>query len=473
MNSRISKYCTRGASAVILGLTLLALAQPASAQPVDVPPTWGGTFWDRPRLTGSWGGLRDEMGKKGVVVDIDLTQVPQGVASGGRDNVTKYDGLAEYTLNVDSQKLGLWPGGFLNVKGMSSFGQNVNIASGAFSPPNVISILPQPGGNVTGLMSLTLMQFLSPHFGLYLGKLDTIDGADTNAFANDYHSQFLNTGLTFNMALDIFPFTAYGGGLVVLPWQGAVFTVSVVDPSGKATNNDLGEAFEDGVLVTAQGRVAIKPFGLVGHQLLGGAWSNKERPSLKQDPSNLARLFLTDQFPRLEDPGAILERFIEVFFPGLLIPVQPLNTVNSTWAIYYNFDQYLWSPEGASDRGIGVFFRFGASDGVANPVKYAYNVGIGGKGAISWRPCDSFGIGWSHFNISGNFAPFLRQQLALGLSKEDAIEMYYTAEITRWLNASVDLQIINQAFNKKLDASSSLQDMGTAVVLGMRIYSRF
>src|SRR5262249_19273799 len=153
-------------------------------------------------------------------------------------NVTKYDGLAEYTLNVDSQKLGLWPGGFLNVKGMSNFGQNVNIASGAFSPPNVLSILPQPGGNVTGLMSLTLMQFLSPHFGLYLGKLDTIDGADTNAFANDYHSQFLNTGLIFNMTLDIFPFSAYGGGLVVLPWQGATFTVSVVDPNGKSTNND-------------------------------------------------------------------------------------------------------------------------------------------------------------------------------------------------------------------------------------------
>jgi porin len=61
-----------------------------------------------------------------VVVDINLLQTPQGVASGGRDEVLRYGGLAEYTLNVDTQKLGFWPGGFLRVQGMSSFGQNVN-----------------------------------------------------------------------------------------------------------------------------------------------------------------------------------------------------------------------------------------------------------------------------------------------------------------------------------------------------------
>ena len=57
------------------------------------------------------------------------------------------------------------------------------------------------------------------------------------------------------MTLDLFPFTAYGGGIIVVPWDGALFTVSVVDPSGTATNNDISEAFKDGVLVAAEGRV--------------------------------------------------------------------------------------------------------------------------------------------------------------------------------------------------------------------------
>jgi porin len=46
-----------------------------------------------------------------VVLDLDLLQLPQVVASGGRNEVARYFGLAEYTLNVDTQKLGLWPGG--------------------------------------------------------------------------------------------------------------------------------------------------------------------------------------------------------------------------------------------------------------------------------------------------------------------------------------------------------------------------
>jgi len=51
---------------VALALTLLVLANPASAQPVEAPDTYGGDFWSRPRLTGDWGGLRDELAKKGI-----------------------------------------------------------------------------------------------------------------------------------------------------------------------------------------------------------------------------------------------------------------------------------------------------------------------------------------------------------------------------------------------------------------------
>src|SRR5215475_11248862 len=62
----------------------LAVAAPvaASAQPYDVPPTLGGDFWSRPRLTGDWFGFRDEMGKRGVVVDLDFLQILQGTGTG-------------------------------------------------------------------------------------------------------------------------------------------------------------------------------------------------------------------------------------------------------------------------------------------------------------------------------------------------------------------------------------------------------
>jgi porin len=101
---------------------------------VDVPATWGGSFWDRPRLTGSWFGLRDEMGKKGVVLDLDLLLTPQGVVTGGRDTEAQFWGTSEYTLNVDTQKLGLWPGGFFNVSAVSGFGDTIRRSRRSSTP---------------------------------------------------------------------------------------------------------------------------------------------------------------------------------------------------------------------------------------------------------------------------------------------------------------------------------------------------
>ena len=123
----ISTRCT---SAVLLGAALLLASGSAGAQPVDVPPTWGGDFWSRPRLTGSWGGLRDELGKKGMVFDTDLLLTPQGVLSGGHDTGAEFWGNAEYTLNVDTGKLGLWPGGFFRLSAISGFGDSVLPQSG-------------------------------------------------------------------------------------------------------------------------------------------------------------------------------------------------------------------------------------------------------------------------------------------------------------------------------------------------------
>src|SRR5262249_61931966 len=98
--------------------------------------------------------------------------------------------------------------------------------------------------------------------------------------------------------------------------------------------------------------------------------------------------------------------------------------------------------------------------------------GIGAKGLWSWRPCDTFGIGWARTELSGNFVPFLRQQLQLGLGHEDAIELYYNAQITPWFSAAFDLQIVEQALAKTLEGAQ-LRDMNTAVVLVLRLYARF
>ena len=462
----------RYASMILLGWALLAAPGPASAQPVEVPPTWGGDFWSRPRLTGSWWGLRDELGKKGVVFDADMLLTPQGVLSGGRDTGWEFWGNAEYTLNVDTGKAGLWPGGFLRVIANSGFGESVLSDSGAISPVNTSALLPKPNEQNTGLMHATFMQFLSPKFGLVAGKFFTLDG-NPGEFTGNYRTQFLNGALAFPLTGALVPISAYGGGIVALPWEGVVLSALALDPSGTPTNNDVSEAFRDGVMVLGSAQVAIKPFGLVGHQGVQVMWSDKDRFSLDQDPSNIARLVLFQRSPRLADPGPGLTRILERFFPGLLVPVEPLNEKSDTWAVFYSFDQYLWQPTGDPKRGIGIFFTFGATDGNPNPIKYSYAMGIGGNGVVPGRPNDTFGLGWARTEFSSHFVPFLRQRLDLGLDHEDAIELYYNAAITPWLNATADLQIIDPALKKTLGSDGRLRDVDTAVVAGLRLNVRF
>ncbi|MBV8211363.1 MAG: carbohydrate porin [Burkholderiaceae bacterium] len=458
-----------------LGLPSLAATAPALAQPVEVPPTWGGDFWSRTRATGSWGGVRDELGKKGVVFDADLLLTPQDVVSGGRSTGAEFWGNADLTLNIDTGKLGLWPGGFFKLSSDSGFGTNAYSNSGAIVPVNSAALIPAPNDRTTALMNATFMQFLSTKFGLFLGKINTLDLAKQE-FYGDYSTQFQNTAFLTPMTLQQVPLSAFGGGVIGLPTEDIILSVVALDPSGTPTSNDLGNAFKDGAMAVGSGQVTIKPFGLVGHQSLGFSWSDKERLSLNQDRTNIARFLLTEKFPRLGNPGPILERILARFFPGLLVPVQPANRTSRTWSANYSFDQYFWQPEGDSKHGMGAFFEFGASDGNPNPIKYAFIVGIGGKGMLPSRGDDSFGIAFAHTKFSSEFLPFLRQRLDLGLEHENAVEMYYNASITKSLSATGDLQIVDSALNKTLVESSvrpSLTNVSTAVVLGLRLRARF
>ena len=467
--ARLRRAAWMGVAAVVLACALAAVAE---AQPIDDPKTYAGDLWSRPRLTGDWGGFRDDLAKRGVRFDADLLLTPQGVASGGHDTGARFWGNTEYTLDVDTGKAGLWPGGFLKVIANSGFGESALRESGAISAVNTAALLPTPNDPNTALLNATFMQFLSTKFGVVAGKFFLVD-AYQQEFSGNYRSQFLNASLTFPLAGALVPISAYGGGVIVLPWEDVELSALVVDPSGTTTNNDVTEAFRDGVMVIGGAKVTIKPFGLVGHQSASMIWSNKEYFSLGQDPSNIARFFLFEKFPRLADPGPALRRIMERFFPGLLNPVEPLNRTNETYAVFYSFDQYLWQPKGDPKRGIGIFFTFGASDGNPNPLKYTYNTGIGGNGVIPGRPDDNFGVGWSRTDFSSKFVPFLRTQLHLGLDHEDVVEMYYNAALTPWLNLTADLQVIEPGLKKMLGSDRRLHGVDTTVVAGLRLRARF
>ena len=148
-----------------------------------------------------------------------------------------YGGHAEYTLNVDTGKLGLWPGGFLSIMGESQFGSYLQgKETGALLPPNAAALYPMPFDDTTTLTSVVFTQFLAKWFGIYLGKLDTF-GGDMNAFAHDWQTQFMNTGFGPNpVFFNTFPYSTLGAGLIVLPTESVQFTFTAASPGGTANS---------------------------------------------------------------------------------------------------------------------------------------------------------------------------------------------------------------------------------------------
>ena len=196
----------------------ISLSPRIGAEETSPASTYSGNFWTRSTLTGDWGGVRNDLAAKGVTFDPSLTQITQGVVSGGKDNLWKYGGRGNLTTNVDTQKLGLWPGGFFMMEIEGSFGESVNSQTGALMPVNTNQILPMSDKNDLNIPALNFTQFLSEYFGVFAGKLDTFSG-DMNDFAHGKGDvQFFNTPFSANpVGLFDTPYSTLGIGLIILP----------------------------------------------------------------------------------------------------------------------------------------------------------------------------------------------------------------------------------------------------------------
>jgi hypothetical protein len=51
--------------------------------------------------------------------------------------------------------------------------------------------------------------------------------------------------------------------------------------------------------------------------------------------------------------------------------------------------------------------------------------------------------------------------------------MYYDAAIAPWLHVAADLQIVEPGLRKDIDSAGRLKNVGTAVVGGLRVFTRF
>ncbi len=430
------------------------------------PTPYSGDIWSRSTLSGDWFGLRNELAAKGVTLDMSLTQAAQGIVHGGKDTGWQYGGgRGDINLLLDTGKLGLWPGGFLTVEAEGNFIpadsllKSINGRSGALMPVNSSQFYPTPAGDNFNLPALNFSQFLSPYFGLTIGKYATItsNSGDMNEFAHGKgDTQFMNLAFNINpVLLTTVPYSTLGTGFIALPTKDptqAIVSFMVLSATGKASTSGFEDLDGNNLTFIGEGRLRTDFFGLTGHQLFGALFSNRTFTSIDQN----ARFMFEN--------GA---------FEGK----------KGSWNIHYNFDQYFYEPKKGSGEGIGVFGRFGASDGNPNFMHFFYSLGIGGKGVIPTRADDRYGFGFYYMDVNN---PDLRRpfQNTKLLRDEYGFEAFYNFAITPWLQLTPDIQVVRGAQKEKITIGtapgpigipfiSSRKSIGTATILGLRMQMVF
>lgn len=470
----VSKWTIIGAVAVISLAASSAFAQPSggpSADPMAAYKTekglvsltkaapeltpvseYDGDFWSRSTMFDDPDGLRSSLYNDGFTLDAQLTQVFQGVVSGGGKNGKgqgSYNGLFESNLTVDTAKAGLWSGGLFMFTEQTGFGDPLTNEPGGLSPVNATALWPKANETSSELMEYHLIQALPLNTLLIIGRIDPSNYLDQNSFSCTSDSQFLNVSMNSDPLF---------GKFLTYSTYGAIFMTKLTD--------ELTLAYGAWTPNTAPGKY-------------GGDWDDYG-----------AALYPIYKYKAFDHPGMLQVIFAystkdsaDVGNPRLLpgLVSGDLPTKNSNRIFELSGEQYFWEPEGATvargeggrkeefrvatkdyaaDRpGMGVFYRFSLTPEDRNAFNTYLSGGIGGRGMIPGRPYDRFGVGSYWLKESND----LDSQPGNVVGDEVGGEVFYNLAITPFVQLSFDAQWISQAINSS----------DSAVVLGTRLNTRF
>jgi porin len=401
-------------------------------------------IWTRDKLTGDWGGLRTDLAKYGIDIDLRLSQYYQGVASGGVNTNGEYGGTMDYRINVDAHKLGLWEGLAFNIHARSRFGEDINADAGALVLPNAGMLMPAPGNyqgtDVTGLTVSQTFPFVGGLLGnITVGKLDVIDLV-TGFFPRASYGQegFMNTNALAS-ALPWFGavqgLSLYGVMAVTIntKYQAAESGFVAAGTEGVSTSwGSLSDSFDDGVFLAGFHRFFWDMDNKMGYFMIFVGGSTKKQAS--NDPNDFVDL-----------------------------PGQGIASTNSKapWDIALYIYQDLWQAVGNPNRKVSL--TLGGTLGPDNPQFAQWNAfgALEAFGLYESRPHDRMGVAVWWNGLSDQFTELVSP--VLSLRDTWGAEVYYNFQVTPWAHVSADLQLV-QNQNKGDDF---------AVIPGVRFVADF
>ena len=352
-------------------------------------------------LTGDWGGLRTAWAKRGVDVQAAYTaEMLNNFAGGIKTGADGMDNL-DVTIAVDGKKL-------FGLEGMQFFIYALNNNGAGFNGNHV--------GSGEGVSNIEVDEPTAKIYEAWVEQAFWQDRASLRAGLYDLNSEFdatessavfINPTYGIDTAYaasgaggpSIFPTTALGGRLQVMPAEDVVVNAAVLDGvPGSATDADgthVDFDDKDGLLLALEAAYGTVETGRVGV----GGW------------------FYTGHLDHLSDVDG---------------SSNPLR--RHAQGLYGMAEKTLYAP--SDERHLDGFIRMAGAPGNVSQFDYSGSFGVSYTGPFASRAEDVAGLA---FHTAHNSDPYLRANAGAD-DAEWGVEATYAAQVLPWLNLQPDVQ---------------------------------
>jgi porin len=411
----------------------------ASEVPPAGPAAEPQSYWSGDWASGDWGGARESLQDKGFNATIRLTQGYQGVARGSSVDRGAYGGKFLTDFSFDLEKLAGRKGLSLQLLTETRFGSIPDIIGAKMSTITYL-LTPTASGTEFAITALNFTQLVpldgdGNALALGAGRYMGFDGADSPFNGGGGHTTFMH--LAFNGTPTngrLVPSVTNGANIAWIRNGQPFLTFSVRDAVGHPTTPGLSDLFKDGATFIAGINFPTEYLGKTGKHSLTG-------------------MITTRKFtPFFDGPGEV----------GPVEPPADLKPEAGSWVVQYKMYQYFSQSvtAGGTTLGWGVFGTLAAADGRTNKSGLVLTLGLGGRGTLTGRPLDRWGVAYTQDGVS---YPYREQAKPFRISNEKVFEAFYSYALTPFAMLTADLQVIQPM----------LQGSKTAVLPGVRLVVDF
>jgi hypothetical protein len=247
-------------------------------------------------LFGDWGGFRSTLQDKGVGVDFTFTQFAQTISGDKPDTFDYYPNRFDLSVNVATEKAGLWKGGGIGTHVGTRFGGPPTGI--AMYPANTALVSPTTGEGRVVVTSLYATQRLGQSSSILFGKINLLDLLAAAPFMGgrgvDGFMHIAFAGPPSGVA----PVATYGAIFSTRFTNGSALSILVFDPQDQT---GWHKPFTEGVNFSPSVAVPSKTFGHNATHTFAATFSTQEGTDL----ADLRRYYFHPHSSKLESGAAL------------------------------------------------------------------------------------------------------------------------------------------------------------------------